>query len=74
MDIFKNFVLRREVNKILDSIKTLECGHVGGYSIEITTDDSISFDSYLYQGNSAESDRNHDFEILNKLFLEKTSN
>lgn len=73
MDIFKNFVLRREVNKILDSIKTLECGHVGGYSIEITTDDSISFDSYLYQGKSAESDRNHDFEILREM-LKKTTN
>lgn len=73
MDIFKNFVLRREVNKILDSIKTLECGHVGGYSIEITTDDSISFDSYLYQGKSAESDRNHDFEILQEM-LKKTTN
>ena len=73
MDIFKNFVLRREVNKILNSIKTLECGHVGGYSIEITTDDSISFDSYLYQGKSAESDRNHDFEILREM-LKKTTN
>ena len=73
MDIFKNFVLRREVNKILNSIKTLECGHVGGYSIEITTDDSISFDSYLYQGKSAESDRNHDFEILQEM-LKKTTN
>lgn len=73
MDIFKNFVLRREVNKILDSIKTLECGHVGGYSIEITTDDSISFDSYLYQGKTAESDRNHDFEILREM-LKKTTN
>lgn len=74
MNNFKNYVLRREVNKILDNIKTLERGHIGGYSIEITNMDDTSYDSYLYQGKTAEQDREHDFEILNKLFLEKTTN
>jgi hypothetical protein len=73
MNTFKNFVLKREINNIIESIDSLEFGEVGGCSIEIVTNTPLSFESYLYQGKTAESDRNHDFEILREM-LKKTTN
>ena len=73
MYTFKNFVLKRDINNLMGNITELECGEVGGLSIEIITDDPKSFESYLYQGKSAESDRDHDLQIL-KTMLKKGTN
>lgn len=72
MYTFKNFVLQREHKELLNSAVSLEIGAVGGYSIEIVTDDPISYESFLYQGRTAESDRDHDFKILEELMKKTT--
>jgi len=70
---FKNVVLQRELKDLLTSAVNLERGELGGYSIEIETKDPISHESFLYQGRTAEIDRDHDFKILEEL-LNKSTN
>lgn len=65
---FKNAVLQRELKDLLSSAVNLERGGLGGYSIEIETKDPISHESFLYQGRTAEMDRDHDIKILEQLF------
>ncbi len=73
MNTFKNFVLKREVNNLISNIQSLECGEVGGFSIEIITDDPKSFESYIYQGKTAKLDRDHDFEVLKEMWKKSTN-
>jgi hypothetical protein len=73
MYTFKNLVLQREYKELLSDAISLERGGVGGYSIEIETLDPKSFDSFVYNGGTAEKDREHDFLILEKIFNEKTT-
>jgi len=72
MYTFKNVVLQREHKELLDSMVDLDKGTLGGHSIEIVTDDPISYESFLYQGRTAESDRDHDFRILEELMKKTT--
>lgn len=69
---FKNAVLQREHKGLLSGAVNVEKGGLGGYSIEIETKDPISYESFLYQGRTAESDRDHDFKILENLFRKST--
>lgn len=64
---FKNAVLQREHKMLLSSMLNVERGELGGYSIEIETSDPISYESFLYQGRTAEIDRDHDLKILEEL-------
>jgi hypothetical protein len=68
MNSFRNAVLQRELKDLLTSAVNVERGELGGYSIEIETKDPISHESFLYQGRTAEIDRDHDFRILEELF------
>lgn len=74
MYTFKNLVLQREYEVLISNAISLERGGVGGYSIEVETDNPKSFDSFVYNGKRAMEDREHDFLILEKLFKEKTTN
>lgn len=65
---FKNAVLQREHKGLLSGAIKFEKGEIGGLSIEIETKDPTSYESYLYKGRTAESDRDHDFKILENLF------
>ena len=65
---FKNVALKREYKGLLSEAIKIERGEIGGVSIEIETKDPTSYDSFLYQGRTAESDRDHDFKILENLF------
>jgi hypothetical protein len=65
---FKNTVLQRELKMLLSSMVNVERGGLGGHSIEIETKDPISHESFLYQGRTAEMDRDHDLKILEELF------
>jgi hypothetical protein len=69
---FKNVVLKRECGELLSSAVNVERGKLGGYSIEIETNDPISYESFLYQGRTAETDRDHDLRILEELMKETT--
>lgn len=71
MYTFRNLVLQREYKELISNAISLERGGVGGHSIEVETDDPKSFDSFVYNGGTAEKDREHDFLILEKLFKEK---
>lgn len=73
MNGFKNVVLNRECKKLIEVAINVEKGDVGGCSIEIETDNPIAYDSYLYQGRTAESDRDKDFEILKEMFKKVTN-
>jgi len=73
MNNFRNVVLQREYVELLRNATNVERGKLGGYSIEIETNEPKSYDSFIYNGRTAEIDREHDFGILNKLFLEKTT-
>lgn len=73
MNSFKNVVLQKEHKDVMVAAINLGKGDVGGCSIEIETDNPIAFESYLYKGKTAESDRNHDFEILKKMFKKPTN-
>lgn len=73
MYTFKNLALKREANNLINNIESLEIGDIGGLSIEIITDDPTSFESYIYQGKNAESDRDHDFEVLKKMLKKGTN-
>ena len=64
MSTFKNVALKRSINNLIENVDSLEFGDIGGCSIEIVTNSPISFESYLYQGKNAESERNHDFILL----------
>lgn len=64
---FKNAVLEREHMGLLANLVNLERGKLGGHSIEIETKDPISYESFLYQGRTAETDRDHDLRILEEL-------
>ena len=64
---FKNTVLQREHKMLLSSMLNVERGELGGYSIEIETSDPISYESFLYQGRTAEMDRENDLKILEEL-------
>jgi hypothetical protein len=64
---FKNTVLQRELKMLLSSMVNVERGGLGGHSIEIETSDPISYESFLYQGRTAEMDRDHDLKILEEL-------
>jgi hypothetical protein len=64
---FKNTVLQREHKMLLSSMVNVERGELGGYSIEIETSDPISYESFLYQGRTAEMDRENDLKILEEL-------
>lgn len=70
---FKNTVLQREHKMLLSSMVNVERGELGGYSIEIETSDPISYESFLYQGRTAEMDRENDLKILEEL-LKKVTN
>ena len=70
---FKNTVLQREHKMLLSSMLNVERGELGGYSIEIETSDPISYESFLYQGRTAEMDRENDLKILEEL-LKKVTN
>ena len=72
MDKFKNLVLQREYKEIADNYVSIHKGDVGGNSIEIETDDPKSYDSYVYNGKTAEVDRDHDYNLLLE-FLKKTT-
>jgi hypothetical protein len=74
MNTFKNLALQREYKELISNAISLERGGVGGYSIEIETDGPKSFDSFVYNGGTAQRDMEHDFLILEKLFKEKTTN
>jgi len=69
---FKNVVLDREHKVLISTAVNLERGNLGGYSIEIETNNPIAYESYLYKGRSAEDDREHDFKLLEDL-LKKTT-
>ena len=71
MNNFKNIVLNREGEELINKAVNLEKGTIGGCSIEIETDNPIAHDSYLYKGRTAESDRNHDFNILQEMYQNK---
>jgi hypothetical protein len=73
MYTFRNLVLQREYKELISNAINLERSGVGGYSIDIETQDPKSFDSFVYNGGTAEKDREHDFLILEKLFKEKTT-
>ncbi len=73
MNGFKNVVLNRECKNLVSTAINVEKGNVGGYSIEIETDNPIAYDSYLYQGRTAESDRDQDFKILEEMFKKVTN-
>lgn len=64
---FKNAVLQREHKDLLATAVNVERGKLGGHSIEIETKDPISYESFLYQGRTAEMDRDHDLKILEEL-------
>jgi hypothetical protein len=72
MNNFKNVVLQREHKELLNETVDLKKGTLGGHSIEIETRDPVSYDSFLYQGRTAESDRDHDFKIFEELFKKST--
>ena len=69
---FKNVVLQREHKELLNETVDLRKGTLGGHSIEIETRDPISYESFLYQGRTAETDRDHDFKILEDLMKKTT--
>jgi len=73
MNNFKNVVLKREVNDLLIKSININKGEIGGCSIEIEIKEPLSYDSFLYQGKNAESDRNHDFQILEELLNERAT-
>lgn len=74
MYTFRNLVLQREYKELISNAINLERSGVGGYSIDIETQDPKSFDSFVYNGKTAMDDREHDFLILEKLFKEKPTN
>lgn len=71
MNSLKNVVLKREFEELLGSAINIDRGNVGGYSIEVEIKTPLSYDSFLYQGKTAEQDREHDFLIIEKLFKVK---
>jgi hypothetical protein len=64
---FKNIVLQRELKELFSSMVNVERGGLGGFSIEVETSDPVSYESFLYQGRTAEMDRDHDLKILEEL-------
>jgi hypothetical protein len=73
MNSFKNVVLQRECKNILSTTINLERGEVGGFSIEVETNNPIAYESYLYQGRNAESDRDHDYTMLEEMLKKGTN-
>lgn len=70
---FKNLVLQREYKEMSENHTSICKGEVGGSSIEIETDDPKSFESYVYNGKTAEMDRDHDFNLLMNYVKETTN-
>jgi hypothetical protein len=73
MNVFKNVVLQREYKSLVGLSINLEIGKLGGFSIEVETNNPIAYESYLYQGRLAESDRDQDFKMLKEMFKKVTN-
>lgn len=65
--MFKNIILNKDYRELLKEIVGVNRGVVGGFSLEVETENPQSFSSYLYLGKNGETDLAHDFELLNKM-------
>ena len=73
MNGFKNVVLQREYKGLINNCVNIELGDVGGLSIEVETSNPVSFESYLYNGKTAESDIEHDYQLFKNLVKKATN-
>jgi hypothetical protein len=73
MNIFKNVVLQREYKSLVGLSINLEKGELGGFSIEVETNNPIAYESYLYQGRTAEADRESDYQMLKEMLKKPTN-